>query len=100
MAIKFHRCSSTFIKGPHPCWRAQKALDEAGIEYELVLHSACGRAGPRSRQMTGQRKLPFIEFEDGTILHESTEIAARRARRHAGADSGCGLTASRPARVV
>jgi hypothetical protein len=27
--------------------------------------------------MTGQRKLPFIEFEDGTILRESSEIAAR-----------------------
>jgi hypothetical protein len=27
--------------------------------------------------MTGQRKVPFIEFEDGTILRESSEIAAR-----------------------
>ena len=28
MAIKLHRCSGTFIKGPHPCWKAQKALDD------------------------------------------------------------------------
>ena len=39
MAIKLHRCSATFVKGPHPCWAAQHALDEAGIEYELVKHS-------------------------------------------------------------
>jgi glutathione S-transferase len=78
MAIKLHRCSGTFIKGAHPCWKAQKALDEAGIEYEVVRHPAF----PRSRRaeverMTGQRKLPFVEFDDGTFLHGSAEIAAR-----------------------
>jgi glutathione S-transferase len=78
MAIKLHRCSGTFIKGAHPCWKAQKALDEAGIAYEAVHHPAF----PRSRRadverLTGQRKLPFVEFEDGTFLHGSAEIAAR-----------------------
>lgn len=78
MAIKLHRCSGTFIKGGHPCWKAQKALDEAGIEYEVVHHPAF----PRSRRaeverLSGQRKLPIIEFEDGTFLLESSEIVAR-----------------------
>ena len=78
MAIKLHRCSGTFIKGGHPCWKAEKALNEAGIEYELVQHPAF----PRSRRtelerLSGQRKLPFVEFEDGTFLHGSAEIAAR-----------------------
>jgi glutathione S-transferase len=78
MAIKLHRCSGTFIKGAHPCWKAQKALDEAGIEYEAVHHPAF----PRSRRadverLTGQRKLPIVEFEDGTFLHGSAEIAER-----------------------
>jgi glutathione S-transferase len=78
MAIKLHRCSGTFIKGAHPCWKAQKALDEAGIEYEVVHHPAF----PRSRRaeverLSGQRKLPIIEFEDGTFLLESSEIVAR-----------------------
>ena len=77
MAIKLHRCSGTFIKGPHPCWKAQKALDDAGIDYELVKHSPLRPRRPEVEQMTGQRKLPFIEFEDGTILRESSEIAAR-----------------------
>ncbi|HEY3765487.1 MAG TPA: glutathione S-transferase N-terminal domain-containing protein [Gaiellales bacterium] len=77
MAIKLHRCSGTLIKGPHPCWKAQKALDDAGIDYELVTHSPVRFRRPEVEAMTGQRKLPFVEFEDGTILSESAEIAAR-----------------------
>jgi glutathione S-transferase len=77
VATKLHRCSGTFIKGPHPCWKAQKALDDAGIDYEVVRHSPLRPRRSDVEQMTGQRKLPFIEFEDGTILRESAEIAAR-----------------------
>ena len=78
MAMKFHRCSNMWVKlGGHPCWRAQKALDKAGVEYELVLHSGLRFRRPKVEAMTGQRKVPFIEFEDGTILQESSEIAAR-----------------------
>jgi glutathione S-transferase len=77
MAIKLHRCSGTFIKGPHPCWKAQKALDDAGIDYQVVLHSPFRPRRPEVEQLSGQRKLPLIEFEDGTILGESSEIAAR-----------------------
>ena len=37
MAIKLHRCPSPWAKfGAHPCWKVQKALDEQGIEYEIV----------------------------------------------------------------
>jgi glutathione S-transferase len=78
MAIKLHRCSGTWVKvGGHPCWRAQKALDEAGIDYELVLHPSLRFRRTDVVAKTGQRKLPFIEYEDGTILRESSEIAAR-----------------------
>jgi glutathione S-transferase len=78
MAITLHRCSGTFIKGGHPCWKAEKALNESGIEYEVVHHPAFPR-GRRAEveRLTGQRKLPFVEFEDGTFLHGSAEIAAR-----------------------
>jgi len=79
MAVKLHRCSSTWAKvGGHPCWRVQKALDEQGIEYELVL--APVRRGKRDQleQLSGQRKCPVIEFEDGTIYREeSKDMAAR-----------------------
>ena len=78
MSIKLHRCSGTWAKfGGHPCWRAQKALDDAGIEYELVLHPSLRFRRPEVVRMTGQRKVPFVEFEDGSILRESAEIAAR-----------------------
>jgi glutathione S-transferase len=78
MAIKLHRCSATWAKlGGHPCWRAQKALDEAGIDYELVLHSGLRFRRPEVVAQTGQRKVPYVEFEDGTTLLESSEIAGR-----------------------
>ncbi len=80
MAIRLHRCAGTWIKGPHPCWQAQKALDEAGIQYELVTHPAFPR-GRRNEleRLTGQRKLPVVEFDDGTFLRES-KVIAQRAR--------------------
>ena len=37
MAVQLHRCPVMWLKiEGHPCWRVQKALDEAGIEYEVV----------------------------------------------------------------
>ena len=37
MAVKLHRCSSMWVKiEGHPCWRVQKALDEQGVDYEVV----------------------------------------------------------------
>jgi glutathione S-transferase len=78
MAIKLHRCSATWAKmGGHPCWKAQRALDDAGIDYELVKHSGLRFRRPEVVAQTGQRKVPYIEFEDGTTLLESAEIAAR-----------------------
>lgn len=79
MVIKLHRCPSTWAKlGGHPCWKVQKALDEQGIEYELV--SGPIRRGKRDRleALTGQRRYPVIEFDDGTAYRaESGEMAAR-----------------------
>lgn len=75
MAIKLHRCGGMWIKGPHPCWQVQKALDESGIEYELVKHPTF----PRSRrteyiELTGQKLLPAIELENGTVIRESKTL--------------------------
>jgi len=75
-AIKLHRCKGTLIKGPHPCWRAQKALDEAGVEYELVKHALLHGGRKDVEELSGKRWLPLLEFEDGTLMHESKEIAA------------------------
>ncbi|MGE5281875.1 MAG: glutathione S-transferase N-terminal domain-containing protein [Chloroflexota bacterium] len=79
MAIKLHRCSGTWAKiNAHPCWKVQKALDEQGIEYEMVK----GPLRPSKRddleRLSGQRKYPVIEFEDGRVYREeSTDMAAR-----------------------
>jgi glutaredoxin len=80
MAVKLHRCTVTWFRGPHPCWRVQKALDEAGVEYEVVQHPP--RRGKREalEAKSGQRKLPVIEFEDGTTLREESKDMAARVR--------------------
>ena len=78
MAVKLHRCPVDFIKGPHPCWRVQKALDEAGIEYKVVREPNRRSKRDRAEEMTGQRKLPFIEFEDGRALREESKDLAQR----------------------
>jgi glutaredoxin len=79
MAVKLHRCSLTWFKlDMHPCWRVQKALDDQGVEYEVVTGPA--RPGKRDEleQLSGQRKYPTIEFEDGHIYREeSAEMAER-----------------------
>ena len=80
MAIKLHRCSITWIKGPHPCWQVQKALDEKGVDYEVVKHPP-----PRGRRkdytaLTGQAKLPALQFEDGRVLREESRDLAARIR--------------------
>jgi glutathione S-transferase len=84
MTIKLHRCRVMFAKSSgHPCWKVQSALDEAGIEYEVVKQPIRKSKRTDFIERSGQRLLPAIELEDGTVLREeSTDLAARiRARR-------------------
>jgi hypothetical protein len=96
MAVKLHRCGTMWLKiGTHPCWRVQKALDEAGIDYEVVEHpksrgartalairqvSLCAAASPDYIELTGQTALPAIELEDGTVIREESKDLAARIR--------------------
>jgi hypothetical protein len=82
MAVKLHRCGNLWVKvGGHPCWRVQKALEEQGIEYEVV-------PGPWPRRKdrtaivegTGQALYPAIEFENGTWYREQSADMARTIR--------------------
>jgi hypothetical protein len=84
MAVKLHRCRFTWFKVAHPCWTVQKALDERGIEYEVVVEPTFPR-GKRAVviEHTGQHFLPAVEFEDGSWYREqsavmSSEIEAGR----------------------
>jgi len=80
MAIILHRCKNEWIKfGGHPCWRVQKALDEAGIEYEVDLMPWPMKREETERR-TGQKKYPWIEFEDGSIYREESKDMARRIK--------------------
>ena len=80
MAIKLHRCNATWVKlSGHPCWRVQQALDRAGIEYQVVKHPGF----PRSRRheverLSGQRALPVLELEDGTVVREESKRMVER----------------------
>lgn len=81
MAVKLHRCSAMFVKiGAHPCWKVQKALDEQGIEYEIVKGPL--RPGKRDEleQLSKQNKYPVIEFEDGSVYREESKQMAERIR--------------------
>jgi hypothetical protein len=82
MAVKLHRCSNTWAKfNGHPCWKVQKALDETGVDYELVL-------GPwpskKKREAviagTGQTLYPAIEFENGSWYREASREMERTIR--------------------
>jgi glutathione S-transferase len=77
--VKLHRCPLTFIHSDgHSCWRVQQALEEQGIEYEVVKAPLF----PRGRRkdvirISGQAMVPMIEFEDGSGYRaESEEMAA------------------------
>jgi glutathione S-transferase len=76
--VKLHRCPFTFVHSElDSCWKVQKALDQQGIEYEVIKAPVL----PRSRRkdverISGQTWLPVVEFEDGTAYRaESTEMA-------------------------
>ena len=75
MAVKLHRCPNIFIKvNGHPCWKVQKALDDQGIEYEVVKGPWPGKKN-RSAVLegTGQTSYPAIEFEDGSWYREESK---------------------------
>ena len=81
MAVKLHRCKIGWFKADmHPCWRVQKALDEQGVEYEVVAGPT--RPGKRDEleQLSGQRKYPVIEFDDGRAYREESADMAKRIR--------------------
>ena len=81
MAIKLHRCSSQWVKiQAHPCWKVEKALIDAGVEYER-------RPGPRKKDEreaviggTGQKLYPAIQFDDGKWYREQSKDMAQTIR--------------------
>ncbi len=79
--IKFHRCSWTFLHTDmDACWKVQRALDEQGIEYEVVKHGFGKGKRPEIAALTDQKLLPVIEFADGTVYRAESDHMAARVR--------------------
>ena len=80
--VKLHRCPFTFLPGPlDACRRVQDALDDQGISYEVVKEPTL----PRSRrkavvELTGQDRLPVVEFDDGSAYREESRDMAAAVR--------------------
>lgn len=76
--VKLHRCPAFWLTtNRHGCWDVQRALDEAGIEYEKARTLRRSRRKDAIR-LTGRKYVPVIEREDGTGLREeSAELVAR-----------------------
>ncbi len=77
MAVKLHRCSNVWVKVQgHPCWKVQSALDEAGVQYEIVKGPLFKSKRTELEQKSGQRYYPVIEFEDGSVYREQSKAMA------------------------
>ena len=75
------------LPGPmaHPCGRAAKALDDAGLTYEtrvvkggsLKPWTWPSRAADRAEveRLSGQRSVPILVLDDGEVIHGSGTIA-------------------------
>jgi glutathione S-transferase len=80
MSIKLHTCGVMWLKiDAHPCWKVQKALDERGVDYELVKEPTYPR-GRRTNveEHTGQKMLPVVETADGTWIREESSVLIER----------------------
>ena len=83
MGVRLLRCSREWVKlGGHPCWRVQKALDDSGVGYELVEEGSAFKGSSREQtiEKTGQKRFPWIEFEDGSVYREESKDMAETIR--------------------
>jgi glutathione S-transferase len=79
--VELHRCSNVWLKlDGHPCWRVQKALDEQGVDYELVKGPLFRSKRDELERLSGQRQYPVLVLEDGTVYREDSKAMAERIR--------------------
>ncbi len=67
--------------GPHACKRAQRALRDAGHDFEKVVYGKGKPFGlfttgtrPELKAMSGQEKLPVLKLPDGTTVNGGSSI--------------------------
>ena len=80
--LKTEALPATWAKlSGHPCWRVQKALDDAGVEYEVVKEPWLRRSRRTAViEGTGQSALPALELEDGSWYREQSAEMERAIR--------------------
>ena len=80
---------------PHACRRAQRALRDAGHDFEKVVFGrgrpfglfTTGRR-PQLKALSGQEKLPVLQLADGTMVNGSASIIAWARANDPAAASG------------
>jgi glutathione S-transferase len=81
--LKLHRCSYTFLHvKADACWKLQQALDEQGVDYEVITHGWGKSEKSRADvlKLSGQKYLPVLEFTDGTVYREETDAMVAKLR--------------------
>ena len=88
MAILYVCGQGTVLASVHPCGKAARALDEAGVAYELATAAGYRRVPwmrakrEAIRELSGQIGVPVLVTDAGTVVSGSAEIV-RWARERA-----------------
>ena len=93
MKVTVHTCSFPWLALPgHPCTRVLGELKSAEVEHDIVKNPQLRGKRAKVEELSGQRLLPLIQFEDGVVYREqSKDMAATiRAGRLAEKDTGTG----------
>jgi hypothetical protein len=69
--------------GPHACKRAQRALSEAGHDFDKLVFDKGRPFGlftkgkrPELKEMSGQEMLPVLKLADGSTINGGAKIVA------------------------
>jgi hypothetical protein len=85
--MKLYVCYGTFTVAPrpggHPCGNAHRALREAGHQPEVIKSYGWGilpdvfnrtRGRQEVQRLTGNRMVPTLVLDDGTVIDGSRQI--------------------------
>ena len=74
MKVTVHTCPNPWLNIPgHPCTRVTNALKAAGVEYDIVKNPLSRGKRTKVEELSGQRLLPLIQFDDGVIYREQSK---------------------------
>ena len=85
--MKLYVCYGTFTTTPrpggHPCGNANRALEEAGYEPEIVKSYGLGmlpdfmnrtKGRQEVKELTGNLMVPVLVTDDGEVIQDSKKI--------------------------